>query len=75
MDRYRNLSGSSNVFAYEISDDRVTVQFNDGSTYLYSNAKTGIRNIEQMKRLAVQGRGLNSFINTQVKKLYEAKLR
>ncbi len=75
MDRYRNLSGSSNVFAYEISDDRVTVQFNDGSTYLYTNAKTGIRNIEQMKRLAVQGRGLNSFINTQVKKLYEAKLR
>ena len=75
MDRYRNLSGSSNVFAYEIGDDRITVQFNDRSTYLYTNAKTGIRNIEQMKRLAVQGRGLNSFINTQVKKLYEAKLR
>lgn len=75
MDRYRNLSGGSNVFAYEIGDDRITVKFNDGSTYLYTNAKTGNRNIEQMKRLAVQGRGLNSFINTQVKKLYEAKLR
>jgi hypothetical protein len=75
MDRYKNLSGGSNVFSYVIGDDRISVQFKDGSTYLYTNARTGIRNIDQMKKLAVQGRGLNSFINTNVRKLYEAKLR
>lgn len=75
MDRYKNLSGGSNVFSYAIGDDRISVQFKDGSTYLYTNARTGIRNIDQMKKLAVQGRGLSSFINTNVRKLYEAKLR
>jgi hypothetical protein len=47
--------------------------FTTGKAYLYSYASAGagnIGNIEQMKRLAVSGEGLNAFISTTVKKLY-----
>ena len=75
MERYKNLSGSSGVSAYEIGTDSITVQFNDGWYYLYTNGSAGSGNISQMKQLAIAGRGLNSFINTHVKKLYESKWR
>ena len=75
MQRYLNLGGNSNVRAYEIGADSITVQFNDGSIYVYTCHSAGSGNIEQMKTLAVAGRGLNSFINRQVKKAYAAKLK
>ena len=73
MVRYRNSSGSSGVVAYEIGDDFIKVQFHDRKTYLYSYKSAGSHNIEQMKTLAVRGRGLNSYINTYVKDKYESK--
>ena len=75
MNRYNNLSGNSSILLYEIGDDRITVQYSDGTNYLYTNSKTGARKIEQMKRLAVQGHGLNSFIQKHAKTLYEKKWR
>ena len=35
MKRYRNLSGSSGVVAYDTSGDGSTVKFRDGDVYLY----------------------------------------
>lgn len=32
--------------------------------WMYTYAKTGARNVDHMKQLAVNGRELNSFINT-----------
>lgn len=75
MNTYSNLNGNSNVSAYEIGIDRITVQFKDGSVYLYTNASAGSANIEQMKTLARTGKGLNGFINSNVKYKYEKKLR
>lgn len=75
MERYKNLGGDSGVAAYEIGDDFIKVQFNDGSLYLYTNQSAESNNIEQMKRLAIAGRGLNSFIGRVVKKRYASKLR
>lgn len=75
MQRYKNLGGDSGVYAYELGNGSITVQFNDGTTYLYTIASAGSYNITQMQYLAKAGKGLNSFISTTVKKRYAAKLR
>jgi hypothetical protein len=75
MERYKNLNGVSGVAAYEIGDDFIKVQFSDGSLYLYNYQSAGSNSIEQMKQLAIAGRGLNSFIGRVVKKGYASKLR
>ncbi len=68
MERYRNSGGDSGVVAYDIGPDSITVMFSDGSIYLYTYQSAGSANIERMKRLAIDGEGLNSFINRCVKK-------
>lgn len=73
MDRYLNLGGDSQVTGYELGPSSVRVRFKDGSIYRYTVASAGAQNIQQMKHLAVQGHGLNAFINTTVRKMYEAK--
>ena len=75
MERYRNRGGDSGIVAYEKGPDSITVKFSDGSVYLYTNQSAGSANIEHMKRLAITGEGLNSFINRWVKKGYARKLR
>jgi len=75
MERYKNVGGDSGVTGYEIGSDYIRVQFSDGSVYLYTYASAGSNNIEQMKKLAIAGRGLNSFINRNVRKSYERKER
>lgn len=75
MQRYRNLGGDSGVVVYEIDEDSIAVEFSDGSVYVYTYQNAGSNNIEQMKELAVAGRGLNSFINKHVRKKYDKKLK
>ena len=75
MQFYKNLGGDSGVRSFEIGNDYITVQFNTGSAYLYNYNSAGASNIEIMKRLAIGGRGLNSFINTHVKDKYAYKIR
>ncbi len=72
MQLYRNLSGDSGVLAYEIGADYIKVQF-EKAIYLYTYRITGSRNIEEMKTLATNGRGLNTFIDKYVKKKYASK--
>ncbi len=73
MERYKNLGGNSGVAAFEIGPDFIRVKFHDGTVYLYTYASAGSRNIERMKRLARNGQGLNSFIDTDVHNLYARK--
>ncbi|SDH70448.1 hypothetical protein SAMN04487926_10760 [Paraburkholderia steynii] len=73
MKRYRDLSGQSGVVAYEVSDDAITVKFRDGDVYLYDHATTGRREVEEMKRLAVAGQGLSTYISRVVKDRYARK--
>lgn len=71
MERYANRSGQSGVSAYEIGVDYIRVRFSSGDTYKYSYRKAGQSNVENMKRLAKKGSGLNSYINTYVKFKYD----
>ena len=71
MQLYNNLGGNSNVRAFSIGVDYIDVQFNGGSVYRYSYRSAGREKVEQMKRLAVQGIGLNSYIMRNARKDYE----
>ena len=71
MVAYKNLNGNSGVAAYDIGPDFIDVKFhNTIKIYQYSYASAGRPNIEHMKKLANEGRGLNSFIMKNVRTLY-----
>ncbi len=73
MEPYRNIKGNSGVRAYEIGRDYITIEFSDGAVYRYTYASAGEENVERMKGLAEAGQGLNTFLSTNVMKLYERK--
>jgi hypothetical protein len=72
---YANRGGNSGVRSYEIDDDSIVVEFKDESKYLYNYTASGKAHVEEMKRLANAGQGLNSYISRHVKKNYAKKLR
>ena len=72
---YKNLSGNSGVLAYSLEPGSILVRFNDGWEYLYTGISAGMQNIAQMKSLALNGQGLNSFINRVVRNKYASKRR
>lgn len=72
MQGYKNLGGNSNVQSYEIGNDYIDVVFHGtAKVYRYSYASAGIEHVEQAKKLAVAGRGLNSYIMRHMRLLYE----
>ncbi len=72
MEGYRNRGGDSGVSAYEIGTDYIKVKFaGNPRTYTYSHRKAGSSHVDNMKRLAKSGSGLNSYINRYVKYLYD----
>jgi hypothetical protein len=72
---YQDLSGDSGVAGYEIGAESITVQFKSGAIYLYTYASAGKSKIEAMKRLAVRGHTLSTFISREVKELYATQIR
>lgn len=73
--RYKNRHHDSGVTAYEIGDDYIKVEFADGPLYLYTHDVPGPREVEQMKKLAMEGKGLSTFISRNVKDKYASRLR
>ena len=72
MNRYKNSGGNSGVYAYEIGEDYIEVWFNGGGkSYAYSYRKAGRQHVENMKELAINGQGLNSYIIKNVAKLFD----
>ncbi|MFN8714668.1 MAG: hypothetical protein ACK5Z2_17605 [Bacteroidota bacterium] len=72
MEKYRNSRGNSGVSAYEIGADYIRVKFSGNwITYTYSYNKAGKSHVENMKRLAQSGSGLNSYINSYAKNLFD----
>ena len=75
MEHYKDLGGESGIRNYEMTQDSIKIEFKDGSLYLYNRKRPGLAAVMLMQKLAIRGRGLNSFINTNVQKQYAAKLR
>jgi hypothetical protein len=72
MERCSDTDRDSGVAAYEIGTDYIRVQFSGTShTYTYSYRKAGSTHVENMKQLARNGSGLNSYINRHTKYLYD----
>lgn len=68
MITYANKGGDSGVESYMIGADYIVVKFKSKTlsgydTYRYDLRRIGERNLEEMKRLAMEGEGLNEFIN------------
>ena len=70
MEQYKKLGRDSGISFYEINSDSITVQFSTGKIYLYTYQSAGSHNIEEMKLLAKNGEGLNSFIQRVARKDY-----
>jgi len=64
MENYRDLGGDSNVAGYMTGTDWIEVVFKTGTcrAYTYTYRSAGEAAVEQMKRLATYGKGLNSYI-------------
>lgn len=72
MTNYQNRSGNSPIKSFEIGPDFIIVVFKGSSEkYKYSHQSTGSFHVEKMKKLALNGIGLNSFILTTVKYNFE----
>ncbi len=65
MQIYADIDHDSNVEAFAIECDSITVKFKSGSCqhYEYTYSSAGSSNVEHMKVLAINGDGLNSFIS------------
>lgn len=75
MEHYKNLSGVSNVVAYELGQGSIIVRFASGvyRNYVYNSSRPGAAMVREMQRLAVAGRGLNSYIGRVVRSGYARK--
>lgn len=75
MERYKNLGGDSGVIAYELEQGEITVQFADGPyrNYVYDSNKPGAATVAELRRLAVAGSGLNSYITRFVRANYSRR--
>lgn len=71
---YGNLTATSGVAAFEIQRDSIIIEFRHGGKYLYDYDTTGREHVEEMKVLALEGRGLATYINKNVRNSYAAKL-
>ena len=70
MQPYQGADGTSGIDAYETGEDFIRVRFRDGTVYVYTHESTGQEAVDRMKALASDGRGLNTFINTNVRTRY-----
>jgi hypothetical protein len=68
MKRYKNLSGSSGIVAYQIGKDFIKIIFaSDARPYVYSYKRPGKIKVDRMKQLALKGKGLATYINKYIR--------
>lgn len=66
MQIYADIDRDSGVMGFEIEDTSITVYFKGTSRpYIYSYRKAGIQHVEEMKRLALAGDGLNESMGSE----------
>jgi hypothetical protein len=73
MPFYAHANPDSGIVSYECGPDWIDVRFRSGARYKYTAASAGMHNIEQMQRLAEQGKGLSAYITQHVHDAYARK--
>ena len=69
MHRYGNPN--SGVTEFEILPHEIHLRFrDDGGVYVYTYEKPGPEHVEEMKRLAQEGRGLSGYVSRHVRGSY-----
>ena len=74
MEGYTDLGRDSEITFFEVNKFSILVQFKDRGSYVYNYSVTGEIHVEEMKKLARIGEGLNEYINKNVRRKYAAKL-
>ena len=74
MEQYLNKSGNSPISKFHIEDQKITVWYNDDTSYSYSYARAGAAIVDKLKELAREGLGLATYISQQAKYLYDHKI-
>lgn len=70
--KYADIDNDSGVDSFEINNTSITVWFKGTArSYTYSYGRAGQVHVEEMKRLALSGDGLNAYINYNVKNEYD----
>lgn len=72
MEKYEGCEVGG-VAAFEIFDDAIILKFHDGRSYLYDYLKPGKEHVEEMKKLALNGKGLTTYVNKNVQSNYSNK--
>lgn len=75
MERYKNLNGHSGITRYNITPKSITVEFNHDTVYRYTYSSAGRLIIEKMKKLAILGKGLNTYISRTVREKFDKKIK
>lgn len=61
---YKALHGTSGVVHYATGEDFILIVFQQRrEVYVYTDLVTGKNNVDEMKKLAGEGKGLSSFIS------------
>jgi hypothetical protein len=65
MEKYNDLTGKSGVSYYKIGKDYIDIRFrtDPSSIYRYTNRLSGEKHIKIMKKLAISGEGLSTYIS------------
>ncbi len=74
MRTYGKNRADSGIRGYALLDDAIEIQFRDGGVYRYSSKRPGAKLVAEMRRLAMTGKGLSTFINQHVRD-YECRVR
>ena len=66
MNSYHNISKTTGeptpIKGYDFREDSITIFYKDGSVHYYTRVSCGKDHIENMKKLALAQRGLNTYI-------------
>ena len=72
---YKSQNPDAGVRTVEILEDAIILEFADRKhRYLYNTERPGPEHVNNMKRLALAGKGLTTYVNQHVHENYAAKL-
>jgi hypothetical protein len=72
---YKHGNPNAGILNYEIAHNGIILEFEDRKhRYLYTAEKPGPHHLQEMLRLAFEGRGLTTYVNQHVRENYVAIL-